>query len=177
MALQDFKTLQGTSYSGERMPKHRQDNDSYTRKYYEGHGFTVAKVEFHNHFSGHKHDLYGFADYLCCNGIDPIIACQTTSYGADYVRVRKILAEPRALLWLASGGRIIVHGWRRKPKLNKDGTYSATQSDYAVREIEIDLTWPFPKDTRKAAKLIMRNRDDTWRLKEKIKSPGKRFFG
>jgi hypothetical protein len=68
-----------------------------------------------------KRDLFGFADLLA---ISPTrkqhMLVQSTagdSMSNFNARVKKVNAEPLAALWLASGGRIQIHGWvRRKQK-------------------------------------------------------------
>lgn len=62
-------------------------------------------------------DLYNFGDLIAMNPetVD-ILICQTTAYSCVSARKKKILAEPRALVWLKSGGSIVIHGWHKKPK-------------------------------------------------------------
>lgn len=58
-------------------------------------------------------DLFNFADIIAIQEGEPHLLVQTTSGSNSQARVKKILAEPRALLWVRSGGRIDVHGWRK----------------------------------------------------------------
>lgn len=92
-----------------------------------------------------RQDLFGFADLLCIYGeggaggsAGSIAAVQVTSTRVAE-RVRKILNEPKALTWLLAGGRILVHGWRKIKRTNKDGSY-AKNYRYDCREIEMTVT-------------------------------------
>ena len=58
-------------------------------------------------------DLFNFADILAIKAGEPHLLVQTTSGSNAQARVKKIIAEPRALLWVRSGGLITVHGWRK----------------------------------------------------------------
>ena len=62
-------------------------------------------------------DLFGFLDLVA---IRPgrILGVQATSRSNVAARVKKILAEPRAPLWIRAGAEIEVWGWR----LNPDGS-------------------------------------------------------
>ncbi len=55
-------------------------------------------------------DLFGFVDVVALDG-QRFVGIQTTSGDNMASRVTKTLAEPRAMLWLQHGGRIIIHGW------------------------------------------------------------------
>ncbi len=64
-----------------------------------------------------KKDLFGFIDVVVMTG-SQIVGIQSTSGGGSGAsnmlsRIRKILDEPRALVWLQSSARIIVHNWRQ----------------------------------------------------------------
>lgn len=91
-------------------------------------------VEHWNPFARRRIDLLGFGDLLCVSlGFPPLIV-QTTSGANLAARRTKILAEPRAKMWLSGGGRIAVHGWRKlKKKRGKAATY------WALRELAITL--------------------------------------
>jgi hypothetical protein len=95
---------------------------------------------------GFKRDAFGFGDILACNSfilsdedgvqvlrLNSIALVQTTTGANLAARITKILAEPRAKVWLVAGGRIIVHGWR---KLGKAGKRKLWQCD--EREITLD---------------------------------------
>ena len=76
-------------------------------------GLVVAMVERRNPHAMIRQDLFGFADLIAMRPGAGIIAVQATSMGNRTSRITKIIAEPRAKLWLASGGRIQVWGWRK----------------------------------------------------------------
>lgn len=98
-------------------------------------------------------DLFNFADLVAIvppgmSGLDRekypnladewsghILALQVTSSDNVASRVKKILAEPRAKLWLEAGGRICVHGWAKqggkgKRKLWTLRTVQVTPADF-----------------------------------------------
>lgn len=79
-------------------------------------GFVCGRVEHWNSHCNIRQDLFGFADLIAMRGGAGIIAVQATSdqNGANAnKRIAKILAEPRAKIWLQLGGRIMVFGWRK----------------------------------------------------------------
>lgn len=82
---------------------------------YRDQGFVVGVVETHNHFSGKKNDLYGFIDIVAIREGETL-GIQATSTGNLKARVHKILAEPRAKVWLAAGNKIVAIGWRKYAK-------------------------------------------------------------
>jgi hypothetical protein len=77
-------------------------------------GWEVAIVERWNAFAKIRQDLFGFADLLCLHPQKGIMAVQTTSRSHTSARIDKIRQEPRAHMFLAAGGKIIVHGWKKK---------------------------------------------------------------
>ena len=68
-------------------------------------GFTCAIVERWNQWAKIRQDLFGFCDILYLTG-SSIVALQVTSAANRSARRNKILAEPRALAWVKSGGLI-----------------------------------------------------------------------
>ena len=75
-------------------------------------GWTVCTVEQRIPHTFITRDAFGFADLLCCSptrGTMLVQATGGTSTSNFHARVAKIKAEPRAAIWLASGGRIQVH--------------------------------------------------------------------
>lgn len=79
-------------------------------------GYEPWIVEVWNRFSCTRLDLWNFGDVIAIKeGLAHLIV-QTTSYSGVSARVKKILAEPRALTWIKTGGEIHVHGWRKVPK-------------------------------------------------------------
>ena len=60
-------------------------------------------------------DLFGFLDIVAMEpGRQGLLGVQTTSRSNQATRVKKILNEPRALMWLGAGCRIEVHGWAKR---------------------------------------------------------------
>jgi len=90
------------------------------------HGFAVQVVERFCAFSRRRIDLFGFIDVIAADGAN-ILGIQVTSGANMAARLAKIKAEPRAMQWLESGGRIFVHGWRKRAKTKK----------WECREIEV----------------------------------------
>ena len=93
-----------------------------SRKFLESEGWTVGSVEQTIPHTFIKRDLFGFADLIACSPTRGIMLVQVTaglSTSNGNARVAKIKAEPRAAIWLASGGRIQVHSWQGKGK-NRD---------------------------------------------------------
>lgn len=85
----------------------------------EAEGWTVASVEQVIPHTFIKRDFMGFADLIAASPSRGIMAVQATgdaSTGNGSKRIAKIKAEPRAAIWLASGGRIQVHSWQGKGK-------------------------------------------------------------
>jgi hypothetical protein len=76
-------------------------------------GWTCAITERWNQFAKVRQDLFGFCDVLCMLPSRGFLAVQTTSGDHVAERIAKIKAEPRAGIFLASGGKIQVHGWRK----------------------------------------------------------------
>src|SRR5712664_3249403 len=78
-----------------------------TKTWLEAQGFTVEKVEHHLRHSVVTQDFMGFADFLCLRVSDRpgVLAVQATDTSNLSKRVAKIMAEPRADLWLACGNR------------------------------------------------------------------------
>lgn len=88
-------------------------------------GFTVAVVEKWNSYVKVRQDLWGFADIIAFNRFN-VLLVQTTSGPNVLSRIKKTLAEPRALLWAEGPGRrIFVIGWTKKkvPGMKKQEKY------------------------------------------------------
>lgn len=83
-------------------------------------------------------DFLGFADIIAVFPAS-IVAVQVTSHsGGNYsARRKKILAEPRALMWLRAGGLIELHGWHKKGPRGKRKLWTLraeaiVEGDFAV---------------------------------------------
>lgn len=102
-----------------------------TLKLLRSRGWQAQVVERWNPHSKTRLDLFGFGDVIACiahatfptEGIveyGGIKLVQSTTLAHVGARVAKIIAEPKARVWLESGGRIEVHGWR-KLKVKRGG--------------------------------------------------------
>ena len=80
----------------------------------EADGWTVGTVEQRIPHCFITRDLFGFADLIAISPTRGIMAIQATGGGNAPSRIAKIKAEARAGIWLASGGRIQVHDWRKR---------------------------------------------------------------
>jgi hypothetical protein len=76
-------------------------------------GYECAIVERWNPFAHIRQDLFGFIDILCLCPHRGILGVQTTVAGEIKRRREKIAAEPRARMFLAAGGQIVIHGWKK----------------------------------------------------------------
>lgn len=83
-------------------------------------GWTAYVTEHWNAFAHIRQDLFGFVDMIVLDGLGGgPLAVQVTSDGNVSARVEKILAEPRAALWLKSPARIEVWGYGKKGAAGK----------------------------------------------------------
>lgn len=57
-------------------------------------------------------DLYGFIDLCCIHQEKGFLAVQVTGGGNGSTRIKKIINNGSAYLWLQAGGEIEVHDWR-----------------------------------------------------------------
>ena len=85
-------------------------------KMLEAEGWTVGIVEQRIPHCFITRDLYGFADLIACSPSRGIMAVQVTGGGNLSSRAKKTRQEPRSAIWLASGGRIQIHDWRKRAK-------------------------------------------------------------
>lgn len=81
-------------------------------------GYTAGVVEKWNPHAKIRQDLFNCLDIVAIDGTK-MLGVQSTSASNQSKRRAKILAEPKALLWLQSGGRLFVHGWRKSAKNNR----------------------------------------------------------
>ena len=86
-------------------------------------GYLATIVERWNPFAKIRQDLFGFCDLLCVSPSRGFLAVQTTSGSNVSARIAKIKAEPRAGIFLAAGGKIVVHGWRKIGERGKRKTW------------------------------------------------------
>ena len=85
-------------------------------KLWRGEDWYSEIVEYWNPFANKRKDLLGFADILCLRIGDPQVLLQVTSDSNMSARKKKILALDTAYLWLCTGGRIVVEGWKKRPQ-------------------------------------------------------------
>ena len=92
-------------------------------RYFRDMGYTCQVVEQWNSHTKTRRDLFGFGDILA---VKPgcILLVQTTSGSNGAARVSKIIGEcgDAAKTWLAAGGEIECHAWRKLASYKKDGT-------------------------------------------------------
>ena len=108
-----------------------------TLKCFKDLNFIVSKVEHFNTFAGIRQDLFGFLDVLALHPAHGTIGVQVC--GSDWSpHIRKMTDDRREslLLWLASGNRCILIGWRN---LKKEG--------WTPRLREFTLADDFPEVT------------------------------
>lgn len=77
-------------------------------------GYTCAVVEKWNMHAKIRQDLFGFIDIVAMRS--DIIGVQATTMAHNADHLDKIIAEPRARLWLLAGGRIQLWSWRKLVK-------------------------------------------------------------
>jgi hypothetical protein len=78
------------------------------RKDLEANGWTVGTVECKIPHTFITRDLFGFADLIAMSPTRGIMLVQATGGDNFTTRIKKVKAEPRHAIWLASGGRISV---------------------------------------------------------------------
>jgi len=106
---------------------------SRTLNYLRTLGWEAGIVERFLHYAGtygKRVDLFHFLDIVAL-GDGSIIGVQSCS--ADFAaHDRKILSEPLALLWMESGGRLMLIGWRKilKKKGGKLRVWSPRIKEY-----------------------------------------------
>lgn len=118
-------------------------------------GYTVGSTERWNSFAGPinpktgkptgiRQDLFGFMDLEAIKSGEVPIAVQSTAEDVRS-RINKIRDETRAMIWLRTGSRILVIGWRARAAYKVDGTRAKRDKHVPVvlevmerAEIEID---------------------------------------
>ena len=83
-------------------------------------GFLACVVERWIPGANIRRDMFGFADIVAIKPGCGIFAVQVTSMTNKASRLAKVTSSEEAARWLESGGRILVHGWRKK-KLKRGG--------------------------------------------------------
>jgi hypothetical protein len=83
-------------------------------KLLESEGWTVGTVEQRIPHCFITRDFFGFADLIAVSPTRGIMAVQVTGGGNGPARIAKTKSEPRHAIWLAAGGRIQIHDWRKR---------------------------------------------------------------
>jgi hypothetical protein len=65
---------------------------------------------------GIRIDAFGFGDILACKPGEGTALIQTTDWTSISKHMIKILAEPRAWMWVRSGNMCLLWGWKKRPK-------------------------------------------------------------
>lgn len=81
-------------------------------KYLRDQDYTVAIVEYWNHFTQRRHDLFQFADLLAIRE-NEVLLVQVTSGSNVSARVKKITENQHIGAVRKAGIRVEVHGWRK----------------------------------------------------------------
>lgn len=89
-------------------------------------GFTAGIVERWIAPARRRIDLGGFGDIVAWRTDSGILAVQSTSSPNVSSRYWKITNSKEAALWLAAGGRIVIHGWGRRGKQGKRKLWTLT---------------------------------------------------
>lgn len=95
-----------------------------SKKYLENQGYTVAITERWNAFAKIRQDLFGIIDLLAIKPGE-VLGVQTTSGSNVSARLQKIKAAPVHKTILASGIKIVVHGWAKR----KTGKYELIERE------------------------------------------------
>ncbi len=89
---------------------------SRTLAYIREEGYIVDSVERYNQFTKHRSDLFGIIDYIAINGKE-LIGIQSCGVAFSEHK-KKMLKSSLSELWLKSGNKLLLIGWR---KLKKGG--------------------------------------------------------
>lgn len=76
-----------------------------------------------------KRDCFKFADILAMSPARGIALIQSTGGTNFSTRLKKIKAEPYHAIWLASGGRIILHSWEGVGKIRSLRSMEITKEE------------------------------------------------
>jgi len=81
-------------------------------KFLRDQGYVVAIVEYWNHFTKRRHDLFQFADLLAIRE-NEVLLVQVTSGSNVSARIKKITENEHIGAVRKAGMRVEVHGWRK----------------------------------------------------------------
>lgn len=83
-------------------------------------------------------DLFGFIDIVAIEvGAKGLLGVQTTSMAHRSSRVKKVLAEPRARLWLEAGNRIRVMAWEKRGPRGMRKVWMLSTTSIALAEDQL----------------------------------------
>jgi hypothetical protein len=105
-------------------------------------GFTCGIVEKWNPHAHVRQDLFGFADILAMREGCGLIAIQTTSDDHRADHRAKILAEPRARLWLECGNRVELWTWGKHGERGKRKLWQLHREEIALEAFALATTAP-----------------------------------
>jgi hypothetical protein len=97
-------------------------------------GALAQVVERWSQFAKVRQDLFGFVDLLYVLGAN-IVAVQVTSGGNHASRKAKIVAEPRARVWLEAGGLIELWSYSLKGKVGKRKLWSCRKEAITLEDL------------------------------------------
>lgn len=83
-------------------------------KWYRDRGYIAEVVEKWIPAVKRRRDLFKFIDVIAAKPGEGIVGCQTTVSGELSKRRSKIESLPASRKWLRSGGRIHLHGWKKR---------------------------------------------------------------
>ncbi len=108
--------------------KKRADFNEPQRRWFERNGYTFARTEHRNAFSGKSHDLWTFGDWLAVKPGEVLIV-QTCAKSSISARLKKARETKELWIWLAAlpGTRFVVHGWT--PPAGRGGRWELTERE------------------------------------------------
>ncbi len=97
-------------------------------------GWPWAKVEYWNHFSHTRHDLFGCIDYLVLDGLPGVLGVQVTTNSNAAARVAKCQQViPRQ--WLAANNRLQVWDWAKRGPVGKRKLWTVKFIDITLADL------------------------------------------
>lgn len=108
---------------------------SRTLAYLRKQGYTAEVVEKWNPFSRTRKDLFNFADIVAIGS--STVGVQCTSTGNMSARVKKIIAEPKARIWLEAGNTIFVIGWSKKGAKGKRKVWTERIVEITLKDLDV----------------------------------------
>ncbi len=107
-------SAKGGPYNPTRKPSMAGSPTTRSLKWLRDMGWEACVVEKWNNHARIRQDAFGFGDLLACRPEEGTALIQTTSRSNLPARRKKVAENAAAGLWLASGGRIFLHGWYKK---------------------------------------------------------------